>query len=237
MNAGAARESENVAFLRLRGALDQKTVFSFKKTIFNIPTSKRVLVLDLSRLDHINQAGMSALIDAFRFFKKRSGQVFLVQPNQELELMLRHFQTEYLCTIVQSYSEIQNQIENFEISTELPDHQPSIQEIEPKQNQIHHHYYKEPTAEVSTDSFALNKLSVSLNRIEKKLVQNQSEAINEKLNQIINDIQEGDSQLNSRITKVEMNLIRIIDEKVDSLEAKFLDRIDSYRLSKTMSNV
>lgn len=235
MNATIARESEAVAFLKLRGALDQKTVFSFKKAIFNIPENKRVLILDVSRLDQINQVGLTALIDSFRFFKKRTGQVFVVQPNQELDLMLRHFQADSLCTIVESYSEIQTQLENrFEITNQEYENDFVNQPVQAqsKQAEIHHHYHQDRVTsnpEDSSEPNALNKLNVSLNRIEKKLIQNHSEAINEKLSHIldeIGDLKQGDSRINSRITSVEKNLIRIIDDKVDSLEAKFLDKLD-----------
>jgi anti-anti-sigma factor len=252
MNAAAQteiRDSDRIAFLRLRGSLDDKTVFSFKKSVFNIPPTKKVLVLDLSRLDHVSNVGLGTMIDSFRYFRKRGGRIFLVQAGEELQLLLRHFRATDLCTLVQSYEEVQDHL-HMQSSLELSD-TPFIESDGVAGSPIvHHHYYgrrseisrREPIANdelEESDSGTLHVLNQTLARLQQTLSQ-QSDGVPgaalEKLDRIekaderietkLDEIGKGEGRLSERLFNLEKNLSRSFEERLERMEARLIDHIE-----------
>lgn len=252
MNAAAQKEirdSERIAFLRLRGSLDEKTVFSFKKSVFNIPPTKKVLVLDLSRLDHVSNVGLGTMIDSFRYFRKRGGRIFLVQASEELQLLLRHFRATDLCTLVQSYEEVQDHL-HMQSSLELSDTPFTEGDGIAGSPIVHYHYYgrrseisrRKPIASdelEESDSGTLHVLNQTLARLQKTLSQ-QSDGVTsaalEKLDRIekaderiemkLDEISKGEGRLSERLFNLEKNLSRSFEESLERMETRLIDHID-----------
>ncbi len=247
------RDSDRIAFLRLRGSLDEKTVFTFKKSVFNIPPTKKVLVLDLSRLDYVSSVGLGTMIDSFRYFKKRGGRIFLVQAGEELQLLLRHFRATELCTLVQSYEEVQDHLHMI-TPVEVSD-SPFV-ESEPAANSaiVHHHYYdrreekrESEEGEGTGDASTLQALNQTLARLQRTLSE-QSDSMTgaalEKLDRIekaegrieskLDEIGKGEGRLNERLFSMEKSLSRLLDERLDRMEARLIDHME-YRSATALS--
>lgn len=242
MNAAAQteiRDSDRIAFLRLRGSLDDKTVFSFKKSIFNLPPTKKVLVLDLSRLEHVSNTGPGTMIDSFRYFKKRGGRIFLVQASEELQLLLRHFKATELCTPVDSYEEVQDHL-HMQSSLELSE-TPFTASERVSGSAVHYHDYGRPRKTGSrtsmaegvreeSDSQTLKELRETLTRLQQKLSENRgNDPSMEKLDRIdakLEEIGRSENLLGERLVTLEKNLHRAFEDRLDRLEARIIDHLD-----------
>lgn len=237
--AVSGRERDRIAFLRLRGTLDDRTVTSFKKSVFNIPVEKRVLVLDLSRLDQASNNGISALLDALRFFRKRNGVIFLVQPNEELGLLLQHFHAGDIAQVVRSYDEVLSQLPAGPAFSSGPDLESTITELQsPHGPAVHYHYYGKDLpvpehAAASGVNLSLNdplqELSSRLQHLQ-SLMEGQAGGSRDLTEKRIEEIAGAEGRMVDRLNRMEVNLRdslnKGIDERLDRFEARVLDRLD-----------
>lgn len=242
------RDSDRIAFLRLRGTLDDRTVVSFKKSIFNIPAEKRILVLDLSRLEQATNAGISALLDALRFFHKRSGRIFLVQPNEELELLLLHFRAGDTAQLVRSYDEVLNLLPTSGPSSPAPGLESTLTELQaPNGPAVHYHYYGKdvpvPEADRQGVNFSLHdplqELSTRLHHIQ-SLMEARPAGGTENVEQRLTEIAGAEGRMVDRLQKLEeglrISLSRGIDDRLDRFEARILDRLDHVTVAGRMKS-
>ena len=237
------RIKDSITFLKLRGSLDERTSLTFKKSVFSIPNSKRVLVLDATRLDQVSHTGLGTLIDSFRYFNNRGGSIFLVSPNEELRLLIQHFKATELCTIVESYDEVQDQLQL----------NPGAYQADDKAPVVHHHYYgrkladhedlvsnSEPTHthhDATADSRSLSQLATTLSKLQATLSLQNADIAQETLRKVselerrdlnldqkLTQIDRIESKLTDKITALQKDMNAAIDDRFDRLEARLIDR-------------
>jgi len=100
-------------FLNIKGQLNPHNALSFKKNIFNIPEDKRFLVLDLSNLNSISGEGIKVFFESIKYFKKRDGIVILIQPKEEIFLLLKFLKLLNYVIVVESYQRAKEVIEEY----------------------------------------------------------------------------------------------------------------------------
>lgn len=104
--------TNRVTFLSLKGQLHNGNAQSFKKSIFNIPEHKDFLILDLTNLHSISGEGIKVFVESIRYFRSKKGTIVLIQPGEEVYLLLQFLQLSQYVKIATNYEEAKEYIES-----------------------------------------------------------------------------------------------------------------------------
>ncbi len=103
---------QKTVFLSLKGQLNPHNAITFKKNIFNIPEEKTFLILDLTNLNSISGDGIKVFYESLKYFQKRQGKIIIIQPKEEIFLLLKFLKLLNYVIIVESYLNAKEIIEN-----------------------------------------------------------------------------------------------------------------------------
>lgn len=104
--------TQKTVFLNIKGEIHNQNALIFKKNIFSIPEDKKYLVLDLSSLNSLSGDGIRVFAESIRYFSKRGGVVILIQPKEEIVLLLKFLKLIDSVIICEDYIKAKEIIEN-----------------------------------------------------------------------------------------------------------------------------
>lgn len=99
-------------FMSLKGQLNPFNALAFKKNIFNIPDDKAYLILDLTNLSSISGDGIKVFFESIKYFQKRNGIVILINPKEEILLLIKFLKLLNYVIITKNHYEAKQFIEN-----------------------------------------------------------------------------------------------------------------------------
>jgi anti-sigma B factor antagonist len=105
------RELEDCAVVSVHGRVDTVTAGDFQKELLDIiDESKANIILDLSDMEYISSAGLSALLLAAKTAKARGGALYCLRPS---EMVHRVFEVSGFSMVAPVYSTLEEAIEGF----------------------------------------------------------------------------------------------------------------------------
>ncbi len=103
---------QKTVFLSIKGQLNPFNALAFKKNIFNISDEKTYLVLDLTNLNSISGDGIKVFYESIKYFQKRNGIIILINPKEEIFLLIKFLKLLNYVIIVKNHQEAKEIIEN-----------------------------------------------------------------------------------------------------------------------------
>lgn len=228
---------QKTVFLSLKGQLNPFNALAFKKNIFNISEEKVYLVLDLTNLNSISGEGIKVFFESIKYFQKRKGIIILINPKEEIFLLIKFLKLLNYVIIVKNHQEAKEIIENhlqqqgfvkdFQIKENNPEFflkDDGLEDTVKEENIIKHnmHYYEQLYNKkyfpYDKDSEELRLLKDNLNDTNQRLAK-----IGEKLQNIDFSSQE----LNENVYDFISKKIEEIKKSNESYFKEFQFRFDS----------
>jgi len=201
-------------FLNIKGQLNPHNALSFKKNIFNIPEDKRFLVLDLSNLNSISGEGIKVFFESIKYFKKRDGIVILIQPKEEIFLLLKFLKLLNYVIVVESYQRAKEVIE------EYLQHQGLNQNLQIEEL-VYSDVFKDQlqTNDLQEKSILANNISYyqKIAKTKENPTKEELEHLKESLQIVHNRLQhlsEKLDQQNNRPVSLDQEIIQLIENKI-----------------------
>ncbi len=97
--------TSQTVFLNVKGQIHDQNALAFKKSIFSIPEEKKFLVLDISSLQSLSGDGIRVFVESIKYFSKRNGKIILIQPKEEIFLLLKFLNLLNYVIVCEDYSE------------------------------------------------------------------------------------------------------------------------------------
>jgi len=201
-------------FLNIKGQLNPHNALSFKKNIFNIPEDKRFLVLDLSNLNSISGEGIKVFFESIKYFKKKDGIVILIQPKEEIFLLLKFLKLLNYVIVVESYQRAKEVIE------EYLQHQGLSQNLQIEEL-VYSDVFKDQlqTNDLQEKSILANNISYyqKIAKTKENPTKEELEHLKESLQIVHNRLQhlsEKLDQQNNRPVSLDQEIIQLIENKI-----------------------
>lgn len=201
-------------FLNIKGQLNPHNALSFKKNIFNIPEDKRFLVLDLSNLNSISGEGIKVFFESIKYFKKRDGIVILIQPKEEIFLLLKFLKLLNYVIVVESYQRAKEVIE------EYLQHQGLSQNLQIEEL-VYSDVFKDQlqTNDLQEKSILANNISYyqKIAKTKENPTKEELEHLKESLQIVHNRLQHLSEKLdkqNNRPVSLDQEIIQLIENKI-----------------------
>ncbi|MDK2971728.1 MAG: anti-sigma factor antagonist [Candidatus Sumerlaeota bacterium] len=104
-----AQETHGIQRVDVIGCLDSHTVVSFEKSLTELldKSNSDRLLIDLSQLNYISSAGISALMGLTHRLRKRGGDVVLLKPTEKVFRVFRTLGFTNIFTIAEDDAGIQ----------------------------------------------------------------------------------------------------------------------------------
>jgi anti-anti-sigma factor len=207
-------------FLNIKGQLNPHNALSFKKNIFNIPEDKRFLVLDLSNLNSISGEGIKVFFESIKYFKKRDGIVILIQPKEEIFLLLKFLKLLNYVIVVESYQRAKEVIE------EYLQHQGLSQNLQIEEL-VYSDVFKDQlqTNDLQEKSILANNISYyqKIAKTKENPTKEELEHLKESLQIVHNRLQHLSEKLdkqNNRPVSLDQEIIQLIENKILEIKKK-----------------
>ena len=201
-------------FLNIKGQLNPHNALSFKKNIFNIPEDKRFLVLDLSNLNSISGEGIKVFFESIKYFKKKDGIVILIQPKEEIFLLLKFLKLLNYVIVVESYQRAKEVIE------EYLQHQGLSQNLQIEEL-VYSDVFKDQlqTNDLQEKSILANNISYyqKIAKTKENPTKEELEHLKESLQIVHNRLQHLSEKLdkqNNRPVSLDQEIIQLIENKI-----------------------
>lgn len=202
--------TQKTVFLTIKGEINNQNALIFKKSIFSIPEDKKYLILDLSLLNSLSGDGIRVFAESIRYFSKRGGIVILIQPKEEIVLLLKFLKLIDSVILCEDYIKakeiIENSIENKNFIFQIEEKKLLFEKNEKKVDEIDLET-KEELKSIKQNLFNLNQ---------------QFSNINKKLEDKEKDVQDND-----KIYSILEQKINEIKKSNESYFQEFQVRIDN----------